>query len=410
MRVDPGKLFRHITLTIHSYTSYLPYRGVSCCDILLSQCGQDGGYDLRTQLRSSSVVTTLASSSSWYGCNVSLMASVTPSNHTSSYINFINSHTVPYRAAALPMGSLSAGTAPLSKCTKRYLYYVCGPPYLRTRATSSPFLPPATPTATTTQAQPYITWATTADWGSTLMLTLAGLWGLRLLSGPQPPTSNSQAPCSLTNSNSHTDSIITQRLSCPTIKPTAGLPTARQTPNHILWIKTPQYPSIFISINLSTTTVAALKLRINQAFGVPTILSARWQGKHLDQKLEDTTLAEIGLIHNDTIHFNMPIKGGMQPKAWNPKRTFVLDDTDSDEFAHCLPTTTSQTPFADDGSVGKISETESIHSQRSSYTDVNEVSETKAHQWQPRLIKRRPIMSKLSTRIYLSNDTLRVRP
>ena len=135
--------------------------------------------------------------------------------------------------------------------------------------------------------------------------------------------------------------------------------------------------------DLSATTVAALKLRINQAFGVPTILSARWQGKHLDQKLEDTTQAEIGLTHNDTIHFNMPIKGGMQHKVRNPKRTFVLDDTDSDELAHCLPPTTLQTSFVDDGSVGNISETESIHSQRSSYTDVNVVSEIKTSQWQP---------------------------
>ena len=97
-------------------------------------------------------------------------------------------------------------------------------------------------------------------------------------------------------------------------------------------------------------------------------------------------------------------KGGVQPVARKQKRTFRLEDSDSEED---LPTSEpTQGASLDDGSVANTNETasESGGITTQSESDSPETSS----QWQPRRITRRPIMSKLSTKIHLSNDVIRV--
>ena len=93
-------------------------------------------------------------------------------------------------------------------------------------------------------------------------------------------------------------------------------------------------------------------------------------------------------------------KGGVQPVARKQKRTFRLEDSDSEED---LPTSEpTQGASLDDGSVANTSETasESGGITTQSESDSPETSS----QWRPRRITRRHIMSKL----YLSNDVIRV--
>ena len=94
----------------------------------------------------------------------------------------------------------------------------------------------------------------------------------------------------------------------------------------------------------------------------------------------------------------------MQPRTNNQKRTFRLEDSDGEDDH-----TTREAPqsaYLDDGSVGNISETDSDRG--GSITQSEADGQVNPSRWQPRRITRRPIMSKFSTQIYLSNDTLRV--
>ena len=101
-----------------------------------------------------------------------------------------------------------------------------------------------------------------------------------------------------------------------------------------------------------------------------------------------SNLLDIGLVTNDILHLQLSVKGGIQPMMRNEKRTCLIDDSDSEEENPPSRKSAQQSAVVDDGSVG------------GSHGDPS--------QWQPRRIKRRPIMTKLSTQIYLSNDTLRV--
>ena len=150
------------------------------------------------------------------------------------------------------------------------------------------------------------------------------------------------------------------------------------------------------------TTAAQLKQIISNTSGLPpSLLSLHWQGKNLDYWLHyNKSLSDIGLNSEDIIRVHLAIKGGMQPMTKNQKRTFLVDDSDSE----AVSPPTQQRAYADDGSVGNISETDS-DSGESNCQDKNGSAAT---QWQPRCVKRRPIMSKLTTHVYLSNDSVRV--
>ena len=308
--------------------------------------------------------STLAQHGSSYYCKHKDIALVTPNKYAAANSDY---SSIVIECTLIP----SRITGPVPPSGRISNKYPCGSPrIIGTRAinTGLLFIPPATLTAMT-PAQPCAggpyTWATAANWGPTVILTLAGLWGLRLLTGPKSQSSRLQATCLKVNSSTHRDSTLTQCHSAsnatyhrtskahtcdfphPTIKPTAGPPTTPQS-CYTIWIKMPQSPSIHITINPMATTVAALKLTISHMCGLPVrLLSPRWQGINLEQNLEDKTLAEIGFMHNDTIRLNMPLKGGMQLNARNLKRTFVLDDTDtdSDEESHCPYTTTHPNSF-----------------------------------------------------------------
>ena len=119
------------------------------------------------------------------------------------------------------------------------------------------------------------------------------------------------------------------------------------------------------------------------------------------------TDSDIGLTTNDTIRLPLAAKGGMQPIKRNQKRTFLVDDSDGEDYYPPSCTSLQQNAYVDDGSVGDVSESDSDDSDNTSLTNPVTAKPPDSN-WQPRCIKRRPIMSKLTTHVYLSNDTIRV--
>ena len=100
------------------------------------------------------------------------------------------------------------------------------------------------------------------------------------------------------------------------------------------YIRLPQGRGCYLTVDPRITTVATLKQTISHRCGIPlTLVSLHWQGATLDQwQHSRISLLDIGLISGDTLHLRQPIKGGVQPMTRNQKRTFLLDDSDSEDI------------------------------------------------------------------------------
>ena len=110
------------------------------------------------------------------------------------------------------------------------------------------------------------------------------------------------------------------------------------------------------------------------------------------------TDSDIGLTTNDTIRLPLAAKGGMQPIKRNQKRTFLVDDSDGEDYNPPSCTSLQQNAYVDDGSVGDVSESDSDDSDNTSLTNPVTAKPPDNNC----CIKRRPIMSKLTTHVYLS--------
>ena len=196
--------------------------------------------------------------------------------------------------------------------------------------------------------------------------------------------------------------------------PTAVVPHAianpRNQPVDTYYLFLPHCRSSqLLTLDPLLTTVAKLKQTISHTSGIPLpLIALYWQGKNLDYWLYTScSLRDIGLTANDTIRLHLAVKGGMQPITRNRKRTFLIDDSDGEDDNPPSSTSPQQNAYVDDGSVGDVSDSESDDSDNTSLTNPV-IAKPSDNNWQPRCIKRRPIMSKLTTHVYLSNDTIRV--
>ena len=170
------------------------------------------------------------------------------------------------------------------------------------------------------------------------------------------------------------------------------------------YIRLPQGRGCYLTVDPRITTVATLKQTISHRCGIPlTLVSLHWQGATLDQwQHSRISLLDIGLISGDTLHLRQPIKGGVQPMTRNQKRghSYLQKPRQLRQRGR---------PYWQKGHTDKrlLSDTESDDSVSTSLTTLV-ASGTPDTIWQARTIKRRPIMSKLTTHVYLSNDIVRV--